>query len=37
MTLPVKSAGRVKAGMAAINGFDGCIKRLRLAATAPDH
>jgi hypothetical protein len=34
MTHPVKP-GSLR--MAAINGFDGDITRLRLAATAPDH
>jgi hypothetical protein len=37
MTLPVKPARCGKARMAVINGFDGLIKRLRLAATALAH
>jgi hypothetical protein len=34
MTHPVKPARPGKARMAVINGFDGSIKRLRLAAPA---
>jgi hypothetical protein len=37
MTHPVKPARPGKARMAVINGFDGSIKRLRLAAPALAH
>ena len=37
MTHPVKPGEVRKAGMAVINGFDGMINRLRLAAPALAH